>query len=291
MDIQHLRYFVEVCQTLNLTKTSNRLFITRQALSKSIHEFEKECGAPLFLRDKSKLQLTLAGRDILEKAIPLVDSFTEFEKSLKPDAKNKKGRVQIAIGLGSLNALSPGLFVDFKRDYPNIALSFEEIFDSEVRKKVESREADMGILGSSPSQITDYNYKLIQSGEIYFQVSKDNPLAAKEYLIPADLHQQPFVSLGNVCDMHRLFMEKCHEVNSYPDFFLATHDSNVANNMVVNNLAVSFCHIQTVNSVSNPSVRVLPLQLENTAWGTYIIQEKDTVRTPSTRLLIDYLCQ
>ncbi|MEM5816626.1 MAG: LysR family transcriptional regulator, partial [Desulfitobacterium hafniense] len=36
MDIQHLRYFVEVCHTLNLTKTSNRLFITRQALSKSI---------------------------------------------------------------------------------------------------------------------------------------------------------------------------------------------------------------------------------------------------------------
>ncbi|CDX01043.1 hypothetical protein SDC9_10007 [bioreactor metagenome] len=79
--------------------------------------------------------------------------------------------------------------------------------------------------------------------------------------------------------MHRLFMEKCHEVHSYPDLFLVTHDSNVANTMVVNNSAVSFCHIQTVNSISNPSVRVLPLQLEDTVWGTYIIQNKDSVCT------------
>ncbi|WP_242659970.1 hypothetical protein [Desulfitobacterium hafniense] len=69
----------------------------------------------------------------MEKAIPLVDSFTDFEESLKPDSKSKE---------------------------------------------VESEEVDLGILGSSSDKISDYSYTLIQSGQIYFQVSIDNPLAA-----------------------------------------------------------------------------------------------------------------
>lgn len=291
MDIKDLRYFIAVSNTLNITKAAQDLFISRQALSKSIRELERKCGTELFKRDKSRLELTLFGKDILEKAIPIVQGFDEFEDYTLQQGKNKKTKIRVAIGLGTLNALSPKLFVNFKRDYPEIELIFEEIFDTDVKKVIESQEVEIGLLGSSPEKIKDYDYALIQEGQIYFQISKDNPLSTREYLVPADLHKQPFVSLGDVCDMHTLFMEKCHEVHSYPDFFLVTHDSNVANNMVANNLAVSFCHIQTINSVANPSIRVLPLRLENTTWGTYVIKKKGVVPTPATRLLIDYLVQ
>ncbi|NMA67989.1 MAG: LysR family transcriptional regulator [Desulfitobacterium sp.] len=291
MDIKDLRYFVAVSNTLNITKAARQLFISRQALSKSIRELEKKCGTDLFIRDKSRLELTPFGKNMLKKAIPLVQGFNEFEEYIDQQSKNKKIRIRIAIGLGTLNALSPKLFVDFKRNYPEIELIFEEIFDTDVKRMIESQEVEIGLLGSSPEKIEDYDYDLIQEGQIYFQISKDNPLANLEYLVPADLHKQPFVSLGDVCDMHSLFMEKCHEVHSYPDFFLVTHDSNVANNMVANNLAVSFCHIQTINSVANPSIRVLPLHLENTTWGTYVIKKKGVVPTPEARLLIDYLVE
>lgn len=41
MDIHHLRYFIEVCATRNISKAAEKLFISQQALSKSMGELSR----------------------------------------------------------------------------------------------------------------------------------------------------------------------------------------------------------------------------------------------------------
>jgi LysR family transcriptional regulator, transcription activator of glutamate synthase operon len=288
MDIQNLRYFVVVAQTLNITKAAEQLFISRQALSKAIREFEKECGSELFLRNNGKLQITPLGRDLLEKSIPIRDLFNDFEKSINSSSSSKKSKIRIAIGLGTLNALSPRVFVNFRLEYPEIELSIKEVCDDDVRRDLESQEADIGILNSTPEKIKNYDYRLVQDGKICFQISGNNPLSAKDHLTPQDLHNQPFVSLGDRCDMHTVVMEICRNVGSFPNLILETIDSNVANDMVYHDLAVSL-FIQSKNQAVNSAVRIIPLDLGDTPWGTYVISRKGMEYTVSTRLLIDYL--
>ena len=288
MDSQDLRYFVAVAQTLNITKAAEQLFITRQALSKAIREFEKKCGSDLFLRNNGKLALTPRGQDLLEKSIPVMDLFNDLERSINPGSWSQKSKIRIAIGLGTLNALSPRIFTDFKLAHPEIELSIKEVCDDEVRRSLETDEADIGILNSTPEKIKDYDCKLIESENIYFQISKNNPISAKDHLTPQDLHNQAFVSLGDRCDMHSLIMQKCREANFLPNFILETLDSNVANNMAYNNIAITL-YIQPKHSVANPAVRIIPMELGDTPWGTYVIKRKKSKISISTRLLIDYL--
>ncbi|MCE1251960.1 MAG: LysR family transcriptional regulator [Anaerolineae bacterium] len=288
MDSQDLRYFVAVAQTLNITKAAEQLFITRQALSKAILEFEKKCGSELFLRNNGKLQLTARGRELLEKSIPIVDLFNDLEKSVNASSRSQKSKIRIAIGLGTLNALSPQVFAHFKSDHPEIELSVKEVCDDEVRKYLETEEADIGILNSTPEKIKNYDYRLVQDGKICLQISKKDPLSAKDLITPEDMHLQPLVSLGERCDMHSVLMEKCHQVNSFPNLVLETIDSNVANNMVYDNMAISL-FIQSKTQAASPAVRIIPLALGDTPWGTYVISRKGFDHTHSTRLLIDYL--
>lgn len=288
MDIQDLHYFVTVAQTLNITKAAEQLFITRQALSKAIHELEKECGSELFLRSNGKLQMTPLGDNLLKKSIPILGLFDDLEKSVNSNSQNKKSKIRISIGLGTLNTLSPKVFVNFRLDYPKIELSIKEVCDDEVRRNLESEESNIGILNSTPEKLKNFDYKLIQDGKIWFQISKKNPLSIKDQITPQDLYHQPFVSLGERCDMHVVLMEKCRDENSFPNLILETIDSNVANNMVYNNLAISLA-IQSKNLETNPAVRIIPMDLGNTPWGTYVISRKGFKSTISTRLLIDYL--
>jgi DNA-binding transcriptional LysR family regulator len=288
MDIQDLRYFVAVTQTLNITKAADRLFITRQALSKAICKLEKECGSDLFLRSSGNLQMTPLGRDLLEKSIPILDSFDGIEKSFDISSKNKNSKIRIAIGLGTMNGLPLRLFTNFALAYPEIKFSIIEVCDDEVRKNLDAEEVDIGILNSAPEKLDEYDFKLLKPGKISVQISKDNPLSTIKLMKPEDLNHQPFVSLGERCDMHNVLMEKCYKVNSFPNLILETIDSNVANNMVYNDIAISLA-IESNYSVTNSAVRVIPLDLGDIAWGVYVISRKGFEYTGSVRLLFDYL--
>ncbi|NLG98908.1 MAG: LysR family transcriptional regulator [Chloroflexi bacterium] len=288
MDIQDLRYFVAVAETLNIAKAAKQLFISRQALSKAILDLENECGSALFFRSKGKLQITPLGRALQEKSIPIVDSFNEIEQLVSSGSLSQKCKICIAIGIGTLNTISPQLFTNFRLDYPEIELSINEVCDDDVRRDLQSQKADIGILNSTPEKLKGFDYVLVQGGEICFQISRKNPLSAKDQIKPEDLHNQPFVSLGERCDMHKVLMEKCRSVHSYPNLILETIDSNVANHMAYNNIAITLA-IPPKDPVDDLPVRVIPMALGSTPWGTYAISRKGFELTAPLRLLINYL--
>ena len=47
MEINQMRYFLEVASTQHVTRSAERLHIAQPALSKAIHNLEQELGVPL----------------------------------------------------------------------------------------------------------------------------------------------------------------------------------------------------------------------------------------------------
>ena len=72
VELRHLRAFVAVAEELHFTRAAERLHIAQQALSKQIRQLEERVGTPLLERTTRKVELTPAGRALLEQARPLL---------------------------------------------------------------------------------------------------------------------------------------------------------------------------------------------------------------------------
>jgi DNA-binding transcriptional LysR family regulator len=74
IEMRHLRALVAVAEELNFTRAAQRLHLTQQALSGQIRQLEERIGTRLVSRDSRRVELTPAGRVLLEQARPLLAS-------------------------------------------------------------------------------------------------------------------------------------------------------------------------------------------------------------------------
>jgi epsilon-lactone hydrolase len=77
VELRHFRAFVAVAEELNFTRAAARLHLAQQALSAQIRQLEALLGTPLFIRTTRTVELTGAGRALLERAPALLADVDE----------------------------------------------------------------------------------------------------------------------------------------------------------------------------------------------------------------------
>ncbi len=77
IELRHLRSFVAVAEELNFGRAAERLYITQPALSRQIRTLEQLVGCELLRRSTHRVELTLAGEALLERAHRLLRDVDE----------------------------------------------------------------------------------------------------------------------------------------------------------------------------------------------------------------------
>ena len=80
MNINQLKYVLEVAGSSSMREASTRLYVSQPALSASIHELEDELGILLFDRTNRGISLTDAGREFLTYAKKAVSQYEVLEE-------------------------------------------------------------------------------------------------------------------------------------------------------------------------------------------------------------------
>ncbi len=77
IELRHLRAFVAVAEDLNFGRAAARLYVSQPALSRQIRALERLVGCELFRRSTHRVELTVAGESLLDRARRLLGDVDE----------------------------------------------------------------------------------------------------------------------------------------------------------------------------------------------------------------------
>jgi acetyl esterase/lipase len=77
VEVRHLRAFVAVAEELNFNRAATRLYLSQPALSRQIRALERLLGCELLRRSTHRVELTVAGSALLDRARRLLSDLDE----------------------------------------------------------------------------------------------------------------------------------------------------------------------------------------------------------------------
>src|SRR5918994_7058132 len=92
MDPRHLRYFIAVAEEGHITRAAERLGMQQPPLSQQIKAMERELDVQLFLRKPRGVELTEAGRVLLEDARAMLAHLDRALETARRTARGEQGR-------------------------------------------------------------------------------------------------------------------------------------------------------------------------------------------------------
>ena len=109
MELNQIRYFLNLADTLNFTEAAMRSGVSQPTLTRAIQRLEQELGGTLVYRDGKDSRLTALGRDIRSEFAAIADS----EQRVRAISLNRvRGRREV-LTLGIVNTIAPALVTGF----------------------------------------------------------------------------------------------------------------------------------------------------------------------------------
>ncbi len=121
-----LRLFTFVANELNFTKSAEKLFMTKGAVSYQIKQLEYELGFDLFVRSRRGLTLTEDGIKVWHLA---QSSFDYFEEGISAIRYNKSQAVIIGVTTYFAARWLSLRLTSFIQQYPDISLYIQPVID------------------------------------------------------------------------------------------------------------------------------------------------------------------
>jgi DNA-binding transcriptional LysR family regulator len=93
MQLKHLRTFITVADTLNLTRAAEKLHLAQSSVTEQIQALEIGLGTALFDRSRPRLALTAAGARLLDYAGRLLALSDEARAAVLDETGKVAGRL------------------------------------------------------------------------------------------------------------------------------------------------------------------------------------------------------
>jgi DNA-binding transcriptional LysR family regulator len=193
MDPHSLKVFIAVAKAHSFTDAADVLYLTQPAVSKRIAALEHQLNTRLFDRVGHNIQLTSAGKRLLEHAQRILADIEQAKQELKNISGEAAGPLQIATGhhIG-LHRLPP-IWKRITQNYPAIDLEIHFMDSEEAYAGVCQGHIECAVL-TMPTQLHPelVGYPIWRDPMAVY-CSCEHPLARLPDVTAADLAQFPVI--------------------------------------------------------------------------------------------------
>ncbi|WP_199909947.1 cidABC operon transcriptional activator CidR [Paenibacillus sp. CAA11] len=274
MDIRQLQYLVEVARLKSFTKAAESLFITQPTISKTIRLMEEELGVQLFDRLGKRIELTDAGKIIVEQAHTILTSFQNLSAELDDLRNLKRGHIRIGLPPMVGSSFFPKVIGQFHQRYPDITIQLFEDGAKKVEVDVAAGTLDVGVV-VLPTLGEGFGCFPFVEERLKLLVHPSHWLAKQREVGLAELVQESFVLFREDFMLHDRIITECAKVGFQPRVIYESSQWDLISEMVGAGLGVALLPETICREVDPERVSIIPLVDPVIPWKLGMIWRED----------------
>lgn len=152
MDAQSLALFVDIVEAGNLSLAARNMKMSRANVSYHLGQLEKSVGLQLMRRTTRRVELTEVGQRLYQHGRVIRDEVLAARESVASLGQGLHGSVRLSLPTGFGHLVMSGWLIEFKRQYPDIALDllFDNRVDDLLREEV---DVAVRVMSEPPQQM------------------------------------------------------------------------------------------------------------------------------------------
>jgi DNA-binding transcriptional LysR family regulator len=290
MDIKQLQYFVQICRHRSLTEAAKNLYISQQALSKTLKILEDELQVALFSRVHSGIRLTAEGEYLLQTAEKILNAFHRFETDVYNQfhVNVKRDQVPFAITYGALNSLSPEILLNFQEAHPQIDLRREICPDPYAEHLLLTGKVEFACM-ERPADLERLQYTTIKTEKIMLFAHKNHPLWPLSSVCVRDLQNQEIITNQEETYIYRTLVRKCRHIGFEPHIIFSSMEVSMLKKLLLSGrgLLVSAEHL-LLEFDRYPEIAAIPFSDLDFDWQVCFVYSRHGHMSRLARTFINY---
>ncbi|MBZ5199883.1 LysR family transcriptional regulator [Planomicrobium chinense] len=265
----------------NISRASERLYISQPALTYRLKNLEKEVGTKLFFKTKKGIELTAEGIYLSQYAEEMITKLQNTKDYLQNMQQEIRGTIRLGVSSNFAQYKLPPLLKEFLTAHPNVQFSVNTGWSADVMGLLNSSEVHLGILRG------DYNWtgsKTLLQTEQLFLISKKEVDLEK---VP----ELPFINYKTDSSLKDIISSWWH--NRYiepPMITMETDRQETCKEMVKNDLGIAI--LPEICLRPSDELYKYPLFYENgepVTRDTWLMYNQEFLKLSTVRTFIDFL--
>jgi molybdate transport repressor ModE-like protein len=259
LDVRRLQTLRAVAREGSLTAAAKSLGYTQPAVSHHIARLEEEVGTAVLTRLGRGVQLTDAGRALVEHADAVLARLADAEEEVAAIAGLRAGRVRLAAFPSASATLMAGALSGLRARHPGIEVVFTEAEPEDALPRLREGELDL---------VVGFSYQAVGSGDgrdlEARPLLRDPSLAVLPPAHPlaggpgpldlADLHGETWIAGCERCRVHLLHVAR--DAGFEPPIAYATDDYVTVQALVAGGLGVTLLPSLALAAVRRDDIAV-----------------------------------
>lgn len=265
MNIDYLREFVVLAETLNYQEAAERLFLAQSALSKHIRTMERELGHPLFHRTTRKVTLSDSGSLLL----PYARQIAQLQQAYISVLEQAEHRQETMLKIGSIPLMTPyhisDRLAEFKEHHREVSLQIIENDSRDLIQLLRKGQCELAFLRLDPhffSAPEDMEHIPFTSDHLCALIREDHPRINGSTIRLSELSEEEFLLFQENSQMNGFSRYACEKEGFHPRVSFNGHRPENLADLAARGLGTALLMKKQALDLPQTGLRLLDLEPE-----------------------------
>ncbi|MBI4182804.1 MAG: LysR family transcriptional regulator [Proteobacteria bacterium] len=279
MELRELRYFVDVAEFKSFSKAAAYLRIAQPALSRQVRKLEETLGVELFLRHARGVELTEAGRVLLNRAYAIFQQLDQAHADVTAQAEFPTGTLTIGAPPATGEILIPALVEKARARFPKISLNIVEGFSGFIYDRLMTHQVNIGIL-YNPAPHRELDILPLVVEPMYVIASADAARREPRAFTVADLARLPLILPRREHSLRQLVENAMADHALEPSIAFQVDGLNILRTMVGRGLGYTLLTYGAVHQdIAAGRLAAIPIAGPGISWTLAVAYRADQGRS------------